>query len=217
MLFISFGDEAGMQANRSLQPTCASFAGWSAELKRYVSRGGVGLKSVLAGAVLLWLVGCASTYSPPTNAPSATMTLDLRSDSKGTTMQGYGVFAYKDMNCTPSPLGALMESKQFTGAVERMGPLKVAASSPLTFAVLYGESRMAQNRQCSFTASFLPRAGESYGVQFVVEDGALACGMKIVDGAGQEVRFESPLSSCAETFAGRVKNGGSGLLNWTFR
>lgn len=175
------------------------------------------MKSVIAIAGLLWLVGCASTYSLPTNSPSATMTLDLRSESKGTTMQGYRVFAYQDMNCTPSPLGSLIESKQFTGAVEKIGPIKVVAASPLTFAVLYGESRMSQNRQCSFTASFLPRAGESYGVQFAVADGALACGMKITDGAGQEVSFESPSSSCAETFAGRVKNGGTGVLNWTFR
>lgn len=143
------------------------------------------------------------------------MMLDLRSESKNTTIQGYEVFAYQDINCAPSQLGLSIESKQFTNAIEKLGPIRVAAESQMTFAILYGEARMAQNRQCSFTASFVPRSGEKYSVQFAVDDGALGCGMQIMDSSGQEIGFESPQESCAETFAGRVKNGGAGFLNWT--
>ncbi len=129
-------------------------------------------------------------------------------------MQGYRVFAYEDLSCTPSRLGSKLESRQFTDANEKIGPIKVAAESPLTFAILYGEARIAQNRECGFTASFTPHEGESYTVNFAVSNGALACGIGITDGAGHDVPFESPVSSCAETFAGKVRNGGAGLLNW---
>src|SRR6185436_12524360 len=91
---------------------------------------------------------------------------------------------------------------------------RVVAGDPLTLAMTVSEARLGQNRQCSFTATFTPNAAQSYTVRFASTDQALACGMRIFDSAGKQVAQKEPANSCAITFAGAVKNGGAGILDW---
>ena len=177
------------------------------------------MKLLLVCSAVLLLGACATTktYTVPSNVPTASLALDLHSVSTGTTSQSYRVFAYDDLNCTASRFGAPLKIVRFAEPSVKLEPIKIVAEAPLTFSILYGESRMAQNRQCSFTASFMPRSGDTYNILFQVAHGAQACGMKIFDKSNSEVSYESPLMSCAETFAGRVRNGGTGILDWKLK
>lgn len=174
------------------------------------------LRVVAALVSLLVVTGCVSTYRLPSDQSSATMSFDLSSDSTGTTGKAFILTTFDDLNCAPSKYGSKLDSKAFANDREQLGPLRVAAGKPLTFAVTYSESRFAQNRACSFTASFLPLPEQAYTVRFAVVDQSAACGLQIADGGGSEVRYEAPELSCAETLAGKVKNGGAGILNWKF-
>ncbi|MBI1891856.1 MAG: hypothetical protein HYS18_14510 [Burkholderiales bacterium] len=166
---------------------------------------------------LIFLSGCASSYKIPNDHPSASVSFDLTSDSTNTTSKGFNVFAYDDLNCIPSKHGSRIDWKWPANDREILGPASVAAGVSLTFAVLYGESRIAQNRNCSFTASFNPLAGQTYLIRFVVTNQSLACGIQITDSSGTQVAYQAPENSCAETFAGKVKNGGAGILDWKVR
>jgi hypothetical protein len=176
------------------------------------------LKVIALVTTSVFLTGCVSNYVLPSTEQSAAISFDLSSDSTGTTTQNYIVTTYEDLGCTPSKYGTKLESKALASGRERLGPVKVAASGkPFTLAVAYSESRFGQNRGCSFTASFLPQSGASYVVRFASVDQSLACGLKIADGDGSSMSYEAPQMSCAETLAGKVKNGGSGILDWEVR
>jgi len=162
----------------------------------------------------LALTGCASTYTIPSGEPSATIAFDMSSDSSNTTGRSFTVWTYEDTACTPSKNGAILASKGLSNTEEKFGPLKISATSPFTFAVSYLESRIGQNRECSFTATFTPQVGLSYRVRFAAKDQAGVCGIQITDSGGVEVDYASPELSCAETFVGKIKNGGGGGVNW---
>lgn len=172
------------------------------------------MKKFAISALLIALTGCASTYKIPDNQASASVSFDLTSDSKSTTSKSFIVSAYEDLSCAPSKYGTRLGTKWPANDHEVLGPVAVAAEVPLTFAVYSSESRFAQNRGCSFTASFTPRAGQHYSVRFASVDQSLACSAKIEDGSGAQVPYQVPEISCAATSAGKVKNGGGSVLDW---
>lgn len=139
---------------------------------------------------------------------------DLASDSTGTTVQSYRVFAYDDLACTPSRHGEKLGQFALGGAREKIGPQKVAAGSPLVFAVQYVEARHAQNRGCTFTAAFTPEAGRSYEVTYLASNQGLACGLQITNERKQPVTFDVPEFTCAAPTPLKARNGGAGVINW---
>lgn len=172
------------------------------------------LKNAVALCATMILGGCASAYRAPEAGASATISFDLTSDSTGTSTRTFTAWAYEDLSCKPSKYGAKLDSKALADAHEILGPTKVAGGSPFTFALSYIEARFAQNRECSYTASFVPAAGQTYAVNFAVVNQSLGCGLKITDQSGESVQYQSPEYSCAETMAGKIKNGGAGILDW---
>ncbi len=157
------------------------------------------------------LTGCAPGYAVPKGAPAASLAFDLRSDSEGTTSRYFNIFAYEASDCEQSPLGSSMGHVMFAGSREMVGPIDVAADRRLTFAVSYLESRLNQNRGCSFTATFTPRKAERYQVLFSATNQSLNCEMKISDQYGADVDFHSPAASCASSYAGSEENGQGGI------
>ena len=176
------------------------------------------MRVVATFASLLILSGCASTYSLPSNQPSATLSFQLSTDSTDTTAKGFQIDAYEDLSCAPAKHGSSLASKRLADDQERLGPVKVSTDQPFTFAVAYSEARFAQNKSCSFTAAFWPATDQVYSVQFKVVKQSAACGLQITDSRGNPVRYEAPQMSCAEGVGGgKTQNGGAGILNWTIR
>lgn len=158
--------------------------------------------------------GCVSVYQVPADQPKAQLSFNLRTDSTGTTIKNFIIKHYADAECSESKQGTKIGNTVFASEKESLGPYWVLANMPLTFAVLYSEARFKQNRGCSMTATFTPTVGQKYTVQFAVIDQSYGCGLRILDQENKPVSFSEPEFSCAETLAGKVKNGGAGILNW---
>jgi hypothetical protein len=122
--------------------------------------------------------------------------------------------AYEDFSCAASKYGPVLDTKSLADATEQLGPFNVVAGKPFVFAADYMEARIAQNKECSYTASFVPAPGQSYVVRFAAVNQVQGCGVQVSDGNGSKVAYKAPELSCVSTFAGRVRNGGAGVLNW---
>jgi hypothetical protein len=155
-------------------------------------------------------------YTLPDGKPQAELKFEVSTDSAGATLAtpSYLVRTFGDPNCSEPTEGTRLLTIKSTGPKDVGGPIKVVGGEPLTLGVTTLEARLAQNRQCSFTTTFTPAAGQSYTVQFVSRDQARACGLRVLDADGKQVAHKDPVNSCATTFAGQLKNGGGGMLIW---
>jgi hypothetical protein len=175
------------------------------------------MKNFFTLANCVVLTACVATYTVPAGKPTAELRFEVSTDSTGTTTKpGYIVSTFEDPNCSTATDGTRLLTIKSKGPidVDVAGPIRVVAGDPLTLAMKVSEVRLGQNRQCSFTATFTPSVAQSYTVRFVSTDQALACGMRVFDAAGKEVAQKEPANSCLTTFAGAVKNGGAGILDW---
>ena len=163
----------------------------------------------------LILGGCASSHSLVTSGPSAKLSIHLASQSQNTNVQAWRISSYDDQTCVKDEDGTLAARKvgNSGGALESFD---VPAEKPVTLGFWYSEARYAQNRECSYTLTFSPAANGSYSARFEVADGANACRVLLNDSEGQPVATSTPVLSCAKTQAGKVPNGGTGILNWKF-
>lgn len=159
---------------------------------------------------------CQTTYTAPTGKPSANIVVDAGSDSSSTTGGSFNVFAFADdVACKASPHGKNLGTTVFSDGTETYGPISVPAAERFTFAVRYIESRMAQNRDCSFTASFVPEPDHSYLVRFRSVADVSSCSLTVDDQtAGRSVSLAAPQYSCVASVAGRPKNGQAGHLQF---
>ncbi len=164
------------------------------------------------------LPGCVSVYKPPAGKAHSKISFDLNNDSVGTTVRTFSIWNYSDSKCTPSKDGLKIDFKPFASEHEKLGPYEILGDSPFTFAVAYGEARVAQNRDCSVTATFTPSSLKKYTVHFFVKDQSYRCGIKILDEKENIVPFEQPEYTCRESLARKKpKNGGAGILTWEYR
>jgi hypothetical protein len=174
--------------------------------------------SVLA----LLLSGCQTAYMLPTGIPTANISFDVSTDSTGTTGLFYSVLNFGGVDCHPSEYGEKITGKSFAGEHETFGPFNILAEAPFTFAVKYTDSRFAQNRECSYTASFTPREGRNYLATFKTIGNVSSCNMTIGESHQQKyetIEFISPELTCAPYFhrptSYRGRNGQPHDLNWS--
>lgn len=176
------------------------------------------MKFSLIVAALAALAGCAgNAYRVSPGDPVSRLSFDLSTDSTGTTGRWFRIYSYGDLSCAPSARGWTVTSTSALGQVEdreTLGPVDVQAGEPFTFVVAYIESRFAQNRECSFTASFTPEAGRAYRASFAVTRQSNVCDLKIEDDRNTRISYAAPEDSCYQGRVGRMPNGGGGRLNY---
>lgn len=83
--------------------------------------------------------------------------------------------------------------------------------------MLYIESRIAQNRECSFTFTYKPKVAERYEINFDVVEESTICSATVKDSLGTPVEVEVPEYSCAIGLTKKVRNGRPGTLNWNIQ
>ena len=105
----------------------------------------------------------------------------------------------------------------FANDHEMLGPVQVVAGVTFGFLIKYSESRVAQNRDCDYIASFTPVAGERYTVKFSVGGEGTRCDVRIKDGGGQDIDYQKPEFVCAVRPEIKVRNGTGGIVNWKVR
>jgi hypothetical protein len=176
------------------------------------------LLSFFMVALTLMLSGCQIAYIAPNGKPAANLTFIVKNDSTKTTGRHIVILKHANVECKADKQGSRLGAKLFAGSKEVFGPVKVLAGEPFAFSISYGESRFAQNRDCAVTASFTPHAEHSYLINFSSVDNVGSCNLEIEDssqGIPLKVEHLSPEYSCVSSFAGKVKNGQPGRLNWT--
>lgn len=175
------------------------------------------MRNIVALVLCTLMTACVvPAYTVPDGKPTAELKFEVSTDSAGATLAtpSYLIRKFEDSSCSTATEGSQLLTIKSTGPKDVGGPVKVAADEPLTLAITTLESRLAQNRQCSFTTTFTPAPGQSYTVQFVSRSQASACGMRVLDANGKQVAHKDPVNSCATTFMGQLKNGGGGMLIW---
>jgi len=171
------------------------------------------MKNIAALALYTLMAACVAPYSLPAGKPTAALTFEVSTDSTGITLMkpSYVVSTFEDSSCTSATDGTRLLMIKSTGPKDVAGPVTVAAGDPMTLAITTVEARLFQNRQCSFTTTFTPSAGQAYTVQFASVDQGHGCGMNVLDAAGKQVTHKEPKNSCANTMAGAIRNGGAGI------
>lgn len=172
--------------------------------------------AILAG---LMLSACQTPYVAPSGKAKAELSIKVSSDSVGHTSMGHRVEVFKNLQCEPSPYGQEFGKKIFTKSGEIYAFKEIVANEPFTFVTAYMESRLAQNRECHFTASFIPEANHRYFADFKTLANVGYCEMRLFDESFDPPRmvlYETPERSCRESAsAGLYLPNGSPLdLNW---
>jgi hypothetical protein len=179
------------------------------------------LRNGLIVAALSAVVGCAyNAYRVSSGDPISRLSFDLATDSTGTTGKWFRVYSYRDLSCAPSERGWIVAMTSALGSAttgDTLGPVDIRAGEPFTFVVSYAESRFAQNRECSFTASFTPEAGRAYRASFAVTKQSNVCNLQIEDDRNTRVSYATPEDSCYQGLVGRMPNGGGGTLRYNIQ
>lgn len=163
----------------------------------------------------LLLTGCATQYRAPNDKAKAKLIVDMESDSTNTTLISIYVRAHDMPDCNPSPHGETLTSERFANKKTTLAPEDIIAGEQFTFTVSYIEARFAQNRSCSFTASFVPEVDMTYFAHFRSLNNGMTCDLKMDDHQKKPVAFTEPEFSCVKSLAGQsIQNRKASILNW---
>jgi len=162
------------------------------------------------------LLGCASVYQAPVGKPTAQ--LSVSSDIMGPTgwLHHLSVQAFDDGSCAPSRYGIRLDYRATTDDDVTSSPLTIVAGEPFTYTARYTDSHYGQNRSCSATGTFTPKANGRYKAILAVEPGVESCNMGLFtvnDGVKIPVKdFSMPRYLCASSKKTSVLNG---QAQWT--
>lgn len=156
--------------------------------------------------LLASLSACAS-YVPPANKPTATLAFYIHNDSANTRMRNGAAYSYVDAECERTPVGNRLSSNISMEEHDEMPTKPIEANQDFTFAMATTEVLWGGNAGCSVTATFAPKANESYEARLFTRGNAASCKMVIVDKENREVPFTRPKYSCVQSLKGITANG----------
>lgn len=170
------------------------------------------MKFQLLCAATLVTAGCVSTEIMVPSGASAELAMDLESNSSGGGMgQHWHVWKYQDSMCQAEEKAVRIARKRKNKPMEI---LHLPADQPITLAFWYIEANFGQNRECSYTWTFTPKAGEKYRARLAVSP-AVHCNASISDNAGAPVEMLSPENSCVIGLYGqRIRNGEPATISY---
>ena len=114
------------------------------------------------------------------------------------------VWQFKDPSCETKEKGERIAKKRRNKPIP---PVSLPAGRPVTIAFYYVEANFAQNRECSYTWTFTPMAGEKYSSDLVVSPN-ISCKATLASSAGESVQTSTPANSCVVGLYGaKVANG----------
>jgi deoxyribodipyrimidine photolyase-like uncharacterized protein len=163
------------------------------------------------------LAACLPTYEVSTAQDTAEFFLSTTNDSQSTTLRSAYVWAFKDEECTRSPLGMRAGQAVNNDSGATTTPLKVVANEKFVFTAGYIDARFAQNRQCSVTAAFVPRKNRRYKAQLVVSDDVRGCRVGVYDvtsNKDQQIEFSMPQYLCDDEGKTARLNGSPLWTDW---
>jgi hypothetical protein len=170
---------------------------------------------VAIASALVFLSACSATFKVPEGISTVPLTIDLNADSTGVVFgRHYTVAAMASAdNCGVSRYGDSIANLYRANASEILGPFPVAIGEPFTLAILYTQTRPAEYRSCSFTASFMPEAKGSYVAQFRSVDNARECQINVLENKAGElvpVQMNVPENTCITDHQVPEKRNGVG-------
>ena len=158
-------------------------------------------------SLLLGLLGLGFGYGSEVIASenSAEINFTIQSNS---THEGIGkhwtVWRFNDPSCETKEKGERIAKKRRNKPIP---PVSLPAGRPVTIAFYYVEANFAQNRECSYTWTFTPTAGEKYSSDLVVSSN-ISCKATLVSSSGESVQTTTPVNSCVVGLYGaKVANG----------
>ena len=157
--------------------------------------------------LLLGLLGLSVGYGSEVLAAEDSAEINFTIESNST-HEGIGkhwtVWQFTDPNCETKEKGERIAKKRRNKPIP---PVSVPAGRPVTIAFYYVEANFKQNRECSYTWTFTPRAGEKYSSDLVVSQN-ISCNATIVSSSGEIVQASTPANSCVVGLYGKkVPNG----------
>lgn len=166
-------------------------------------------------AVSALLTACATPKSLVADGPSAELAFTLDSQSPGGGMgQHWHVWKFDDATCQAQEKGVLVARKR---RKTPLAPIRLPAGRPVTLAFWYIEANFAQNKECSYTWTFTPTAGETYTVDLKVSPYVMcAAGLGAASGAAPDV--DTPVNSCVTGLLGRkIPNGEPATITYSVK
>ncbi|RDZ26170.1 hypothetical protein [Lysobacter silvisoli] len=161
----------------------------------------------------LLLTGCLSPQAlVKGDAPSAELAFDLQSQSTGGGLgKHWHVWKYEDAACEAKEKGVLVARKRLK---QPMAPIRLPADRPVTLAFWYIEANFGQNRECTYTWTFTPNAGEKYSVDLRVSP-YVSCDVRLTGASGVPVPATTPVNSCVTGLLGRkIENGHPAVVEY---
>jgi len=159
--------------------------------------------------------GCVSHYQYKDGGQSAMLHIS------GNT-RNFFVEAYDDANCTLSANGTRLAN--FYGPTRDVAPdedgktISIPSGKPFIFTYYYIDARIAQNRTCGLTVSFIPENGKKYSSFFFVDNEVTGCDASISEypeKAGSNIAsFQYNKNYCLGGNNEGTTNGRPTWINW---
>ncbi|NHZ41361.1 hypothetical protein [Massilia aquatica] len=161
---------------------------------------------VIAPLLLASLSAC-STYVPPPSKPTATLVMYMENETPTPRMRVGMAVAYADSECGTPSTSHVINSAISMEDVDEIPRKQIAAEQEFTFAMGASHVLWGGNSGCSVTATFTPKAGQTYDARMYIRGNSQRCEMIIVDQDNHEVPSTRPAYSCMHTLNGISKNG----------
>lgn len=156
--------------------------------------------------LLAVLSGC-TTYVPPADKPTATLTMYMENDTPGTRMRNGSAIVYDGIECEHSTKGVFISSKTSMEDKDELPSKPIAADQEFTFAMNTSHVLWGGNSGCSMTATFTPEANQTYDARLYTRGNSTSCDLVIVDKDNHAVPLTKPRYSCVHTLNGITGNG----------
>ncbi|HEX8613175.1 MAG TPA: hypothetical protein VF800_17945 [Telluria sp.] len=156
--------------------------------------------------LLAMLSGC-STYVPPAGKPMATLTMYMENDTPGTRMRNGSAIVYNGAECERSASGTIISRNLSMDDKDELPSKPIAADQEFSFAMNATHVLWGGNSGCSVTATFTPKANDTYDARLYIRGNSASCELVIVDQDNHAVPFTKPAYSCVQTLDGITRNG----------
>lgn len=156
----------------------------------------------------LALLSACSTYAPPPSKPTATLIMYMENDTPNTRMRVGKALAFEDSECTRSSTGYVISSAISMDDIDEIPRKQIAAEQEFTFAMEASHVLWGGNSGCSVTATFTPKANQTYDARLYTRGNSARCDLVIVDQDNHEVASTRPVYSCQPGYNGITRNGG---------
>lgn len=157
--------------------------------------------------LLVAILSACSTYVPPASKPTATLIMYMENETPTPRMRIGKAVAFDDSECGTPRTNHVISSAISMDDVDELPRKQIAAEQEFTFAMEASHVLWGGNSGCSVTATFTPKANQTYDARMYTRGNSQRCEMIIVDQDNHEVPSTRPEYSCMQGFNGINKNG----------